>query len=119
MKISTPKIYAALDNHQENQQSTVVEVEGKIAKQYIYVLIDPWSTHSYVTPEVAKSCFLGKMKHNRYSLVQLATWTKKISEWSSDGMPHRIEWTCHESKFECLSIMILLCSYWYGLVGRA
>ena len=33
-----PRIYAALEDHQEDHQSTVVEVEGKIAKQYVSIL---------------------------------------------------------------------------------
>ena len=30
-----PKIYAALEDRQENHQSNVVEVEGKIAKKFV------------------------------------------------------------------------------------
>ena len=36
-----PRIYAALEDRQEYHQSTMVEVEGKITKQSISVLIDP------------------------------------------------------------------------------
>ena len=36
-----PRIYAALEDRQENQQSTMVEVAGKIAEQSISILIDP------------------------------------------------------------------------------
>ena len=45
-----PKICAMLEDHQEGHNSTMVEVEGEIAKQTVYVLIDPGSTHSYITP---------------------------------------------------------------------
>ena len=45
------------------------------------MLIDPRSTHSYVSPKVVESCSLGKVKHNKSWLVQLATRTKlKVSE---------------------------------------
>ena len=54
----------------------MVEVEGKIARQSISVLIDPGSTHSYVTSKVVESCCLRKIKHNNSWLVQLATDTK-------------------------------------------
>ena len=77
----THQIYATLDNHQADHQSTIVEVGGKIVKKSISFFIDPWSTHNYVSPKVAKSCSLGKMKHNKAWLVQLATWTnRKVSE---------------------------------------
>ena len=36
-----PRIYAAVEDNQADHQSTVVEVEGKIAEQSISVLIDP------------------------------------------------------------------------------
>ena len=36
-----PRIYAALEDCQVDQQSTVVEIEGKIAEQYVSILIDP------------------------------------------------------------------------------
>ena len=65
MAISTPLIYAMLDNHQAYHQSIVVEVEDKIAKQSISILIDPGSAHSYVTPNVAKGCSFLKMKNNK------------------------------------------------------
>ena len=61
---TTPQIYVALDNHQANHQSTIVEVGGKIAKKSIFVLIDPRSTHSYVSPKLDGICSLGKAKNN-------------------------------------------------------
>ena len=61
MARETPQIYVALDNHQEDHQSTVVEVRGNIAKKSISILIDLGSTHNYVSPKVAKSCSLRKI----------------------------------------------------------
>ena len=43
-----PRIYAALEDRQEDHQSTMVEVAGKIVEQSISILIDPSSTHSYL-----------------------------------------------------------------------
>jgi hypothetical protein len=37
---SMPRIYAALDNKQEEYQSPMIEVEGKIDNQPIAILID-------------------------------------------------------------------------------
>ena len=38
---TVPRIYTSIKDRQEDHQSTVVEVEGKIAKKSISVLIDP------------------------------------------------------------------------------
>ena len=47
-----PRIYAALEDRQADHQSTVVEVAGKIVVQSVSLLIDPSSTHNYITPRV-------------------------------------------------------------------
>ena len=58
-----------------------MEIEGKIAKQSIYVLIDPGSTNSYITPKIVESCSFRKMKDDDPWIVQLATSTKRrVSE---------------------------------------
>ena len=76
-----PRIYAVLEDRQEDHQSTMVEVEGKIAKQSVFILIDPRSTHSYITPRVGEICAFNKLKHRKSWLVQLATGTKRnVSE---------------------------------------
>ena len=53
---AVPRIYAALEDCQVDHQSTVVEVAGKIVEQYVPILIDPGSTHSYITPRVVEIC---------------------------------------------------------------
>ena len=60
---AVPRIYAALEDHQVDQQSTMVEVVGKIVDQYISVLNDLGSTHSYITPRVVDICDFKKLKH--------------------------------------------------------
>ena len=76
-----PRIYIALEDLQEDHQSTVVEVVGNIVEQSVSILIDPGSTHSYITPIVVENCALKKVKHRRPWMVQLATGTKrKVSE---------------------------------------
>ena len=67
-----PRIYAALEDRQEDHQSTVVEVAGNIVEQSISILIEPGSTHSYITPRVVEICSFKKVKHRRSWLVQLA-----------------------------------------------
>ena len=61
-----PIIYAALEDRQEDHQSTVVEVASKIVKQSTSLLIDPGSTHSYISPRVVEVCALRKVKHSKY-----------------------------------------------------
>ena len=39
-----------------DHQSIVVEVAGKIAEQSVSFLIDPGSTHNYITPRVVEIC---------------------------------------------------------------
>ena len=59
----------------------MVEFEGKIVEQTIFVLSDLGSTHSYITPRVVEICSFNNLKHNKSWLVQLATGTKrKVSE---------------------------------------
>ena len=59
----------------------MVEFVGKIVEQYISILIDPGSTHSYITPRVVENCAFKNLKHRKSWLVQLATRTKrKVSE---------------------------------------
>ena len=71
-----PRIYAALEDRQEDHQSTVVEVAGKIVEQSVSILIDPDSTL-----RVVEVCAFKKVKHGKYWLVQLTTGTKrKVSE---------------------------------------
>ena len=74
---AVPRIYAALEDRQADHQSTVVEVVGKIVEQSVSILIDPGSTHSYITPRVVEICAFKKVKHKKSWLVQLATGTKR------------------------------------------
>ena len=58
---AVPRIYAALEDFQEDHHSTVVEVAGKIVEQSVSILIDPGSTHSYITPRVVEICAFKKI----------------------------------------------------------
>ena len=75
------RIYAVIEDHQDDHQSTMVEVEGKIVEEFVSVLIDPRSSHIYITPRIVEICAFKKLKHSKSWLVQLATGTKrKVSE---------------------------------------
>ena len=76
-----PRIYAALEDRQADHQSAVVEVAGNIVEQSVSILIDPGSTHSYITLRVVEICAIKKVKHRKSWLVQLATIIKRrVSE---------------------------------------
>ena len=76
-----PKIYVALKDHWAGHNSTMVEVEGEISKKTIFVLLDPRSTHNYITPRLVEIGALMQSKHRTSWLVQLATRIKKkVSE---------------------------------------
>ena len=74
---TVPRIYAVLEDHEEDHQSTMVEVEGNIVEQSISILINPGSTHSYISPRVVGICAFKKLKHSKSWLFQLATATKR------------------------------------------
>lgn len=59
---SMPRINAALDDHQEEFQPTMIECKGTIAKQLISVLFDPSASLSYVSPKVVDKCRLQSSK---------------------------------------------------------
>ena len=59
----------------------MVEVAGNIVEQSVSILIDPGSTHIYITPRVVEICAFKRVKHGKPWLVQLATGTKRrVSE---------------------------------------
>ena len=66
---SFPRIYAALEDCQEDHESTVVDVAGNIVKQSLYILIDPGSMHNYINPRVVEICAFKKVKHRKSWLV--------------------------------------------------
>jgi predicted aspartyl protease len=82
---SLHRINATIDGRQDDLQSLVVEIEGKIHGTRIYILIDPRATLIYITPNVVDSNKLKKQKHAKSGLVQLATCTKrKVVNFISD-----------------------------------
>ena len=62
-----PRIYAALEDHQEDHQSTVVDVACNIVDQSISILIDPVSIHCYITPRVVEICAFKKVSHSNWN----------------------------------------------------
>ena len=67
-----PRIYVALEDRQVDHQSTMVEVVDNIDEQSISILIDPGSTHSYITPRVVDIFVFKNLKHRKSWLVHLS-----------------------------------------------
>jgi len=91
------RINVAVDGRQADHQCTVVEVEGKVNNNHVFVLIDPRATLSYVAPSVVDSNKLKKVRHTKSWLVQLAIGTKRkvtnfifYCEFSLDGQNTKI-----------------------------
>ena len=55
----------------------MVEVAGNIVEKSVSVLIEPESTHSYITPRVVEVYAFKKLKHRKSWLVQLAIGTNR------------------------------------------
>jgi hypothetical protein len=66
---SMPMIYASLDNKQDEYQSHMIEVEGKIDNQPITILIDYGASHSYIDPNMVDRFKLKRCKHEKSWLV--------------------------------------------------
>ena len=62
---AVPRIYVALEDCQEDHQSTIIEVAGNIVEQSVSILTEPDSTHSYITPRVVDICAFNKVKHRK------------------------------------------------------
>ena len=59
----------------------MVEIKGKILNTSILIFIYPCACRSYVLPKIVDVCKLGKVKHDKAWLLQLAMGTKhKVSE---------------------------------------
>jgi hypothetical protein len=52
MGMRVPKIYAVLDNKQDEFQSHMIEVEGMINNHAFTILINSGDSHSYIDPKV-------------------------------------------------------------------
>ena len=71
------KIYAALEDGQEDHQSAIVEIESIISKHTLAIVIDTGASLSYITPRMMELCQLTKVRHAKPWLVQLDTGAKR------------------------------------------
>ena len=66
----------ALENMQDDFQTSMVKVEGKLNQTPISILIDPGASLSYISPDLVEKCKLSVEKFAKSWLVQLATGAK-------------------------------------------
>ena len=72
-----PKINAALENKQDESQTSMVEVEGMLNHKPISILFDPEASLSYVSPNLVEKSKLPIEKFAKSWLVQLVTGAKR------------------------------------------
>ena len=91
---SIPHIYATLDKKQAKHQASINEMDDKLCDQVIFILIDPGSNYSYISPNLVNKFGLSMELHVESWLVQLATSMKKrVHQWVKacavdlNGMP--------------------------------
>ena len=71
-----------LEDQQEDHQSTMLEVEGKILNTHVSILIDSGDILSYIAPKVIEKCKCLKEKQKNAWLVQLEIGVKgKLQNW--------------------------------------
>ena len=58
-----PKIYAMLDNRQQNHQAFIIEMDYKLFDQVVSIFIHPGSNYSHVNPDLVDKCGLNKELH--------------------------------------------------------
>ena len=68
-----PRINAALENREVDQQTSMAEIEGMIQNKFISILIDQGSSLTYVSSSIVESCKLHIKKFEKTWLVHLST----------------------------------------------
>ena len=82
-----PRIYSSLNNRLVYHQPNMIEVEGKIANEYIAILICSRENQSYISPILVEIFHLNKSNHDRSWMVHLDIGTKrKINELLVKGL---------------------------------
>ena len=67
-----PIVDVSLEYRQMDHQSTMLEVEGKVLNINVSILIDSWSSLSYIAPKVVEKCKLSKEKQKQKCMVGIA-----------------------------------------------
>ena len=66
------RINVALENGQVDHQTSMVEVQGMIQNQSVFILINPSASLSYVSPSIVEKC--------NFSLKKIEkSWVRPVS----------------------------------------
>jgi hypothetical protein len=70
------RIHVAVNNHQAEHQSTVIEMIGTIVDQTLSVLIDPGATESFISSTALKRIKVKAVEQDEFSFVEMASGAK-------------------------------------------
>jgi hypothetical protein len=65
------QIHAAVNNHQAENQSTVLEMKGTVADQTLSILIDPGATESFISGAVLKRIKVKVVEQDEFSFIEM------------------------------------------------
>jgi hypothetical protein len=82
---SSHQIYAAVNNHHVEHQSTVVESSGTLNHIYINILFDSGATNSFISPSALEKSGLGAYEHDEFKQVDMASGEKQVVRPSVDN----------------------------------
>jgi microsomal dipeptidase-like Zn-dependent dipeptidase len=80
------RIYVAVNNCQDEHQSTVLKTSGMIVYQNFSVLIDPGATESFISSIALKIVKVKEIKQDDFTYVEMASGAKqKVGGKFKDG----------------------------------
>jgi hypothetical protein len=71
------RIHAAVNNHQAEHESTVLETTGTIADQTLSILIDPGATKSFISGAVLNRIKVKAVEQDEFSFIEMASGAKQ------------------------------------------
>lgn len=77
-----PKIFAVVDNFEEEHQVAIIEMEGDMCNKIIYILIYPIYKCSYIDVELVEKCKMARELYKGSWLVQLQIGTERKNSYS-------------------------------------
>jgi hypothetical protein len=75
---SSHQIYAAVNNRQEEHQSTVVESSGTLNHINVNILFDSGATDSFISPSALEKSGLVAYEHDDFKQVEMASGEKQV-----------------------------------------
>jgi hypothetical protein len=82
---SSHQIYAAVNNHQAEHQSTVVESSGTLNHINVKILFDSGATDSFISPSALEKSGLAAYEHDDFKQVEMASGEKQAVGPSIDN----------------------------------